>query len=175
MQQLLNPYDKDGELKGGWRESSLRDVSYMKGRIGWQGLNQTEFTMNDDEPYLITGMNFKDGEIRWGEVYRISEDRYEIAKEIQLKKNDVLMTKDGTIGKLLYISNIPYPHKASLNSHLLVFRPIRKIYDPRFLYYQLYSKLFKDYIEISKSGSTFFGLSQEAVGNYLFKFPDITE
>ena len=163
MQTLLNPYE-NGHLKAGWVENLLGEVSYMKGRIGWQGLNQTEFTMNEDEPFLITGMNFKDGEIRWDEVYHISLERYEIAKEIQLKKDDVLMTKDGTIGKLLYINEIPSPSKASLNSHLLVFRPIRNSYNPKFLYYQLLSKLFKDHIEISKSGSTFFGLSQEAVG-----------
>jgi type I restriction enzyme S subunit len=58
---------------------------------------------------------------------------------------------------------------------LLVFRPIKNSYDPRFLYYQLSSKVFRDYIEISKSGSTFFGLSQEAVGNYLFKYPKLEE
>lgn len=170
MQTLLNPYE-NGRLKAEWDESPLREISYMKGRIGWQGLKQTEFTMNEEEPFLITGMNFKDGEIRWNEVYHISYERYEIAKDIQLKPNDVLMTKDGTIGKLLYVNDIPYPGKASLNSHLLVFRPMRNSYDPRFLYYQLSSKVFRDYIEISKSGSTFFGLSQEAVGNYLFKFP----
>ena len=47
------------------------------------------------------------------------------------------MTKDGTIGKLLYVDYIPAPHKASLNSHLLVFRPVRKSYYPKYLYYQL--------------------------------------
>ena len=156
-------------------ELPLREVSFMKGRIGWQGLKQTEFTMNEEEPFLITGMNFKDGEIRWMEVYHIPYERYEIAKDIQLKANDVLMTKDGTIGKLLYVNDIPHPGKASLNSHLLVFRPIRNNYDPKFLYYQLSSKVFRDHIEVSKSGSTFFGLSQEAVGNYLFKFPKLEE
>ena len=47
------------------------------------------------------------------------------------------MTKDGTIGKVLYIEAIPYPGKASLNSHLLLFRPIRESYNPKYLYYQL--------------------------------------
>lgn len=116
----------------------------MKGRIGWQGLNQTEFTTNNDEPYLITGMNFKNGAIRWDEVYHVSDERYEIAKEIQLKSGDVLMTKDGTIGKLLYVDYIPYPHKASLNSHLLVFRPLNNSYNPKYLYYHLFSPYFSN-------------------------------
>jgi type I restriction enzyme S subunit len=120
-------------------------------------------------------MNFKDGEIRWDEVYHISVERFDMAKEIQLKTDDVLMTKDGTIGKLLYIDKIPYPNKASLNSHLLVFRPIRNSYSPKFLYYQLASKSFKDYIELNKSGTTFFGISQESVGGYDVFLPPIAE
>lgn len=147
----------------------------MKGRIGWQGLKQSEFTMNFNEPYLITGMNFKNGSINWDEVYHVSFERFEAAKEIQIRANDVLMTKDGTIGKLLYISEIPYPGKASLNSHLLVFRPLNNSYIPKFLYYQLASKAFKDYIELIKSGTTFFGISQEAVGNYNVFLPSIPE
>ncbi|MGZ8160353.1 MAG: restriction endonuclease subunit S [Methylobacter sp.] len=168
MQELLHPKLSDSI-------QLLKDVSSLKGRIGWQGLKQTEFTSNEDEPFLITGMNFKDGAIRWHEVYHISESRYEIAKDIQLKPDDVLMTKDGTIGKVLYIDAIPYPYKASLNSHLLLFRPIRKSYIPKYLYYQLSSKRFKNFIELSKSGTTFFGLSQAAVGNYPVVLPPIDE
>jgi len=115
-------------------------------------------------------MNFKDGEIRWNEVYHVSEDRYQVAVEIQLKKGDVLMTKDGTIGKLLYVKEIPYPGKATLNSHLLVYRPIGNSYEPLYLYYNLSSPFFKNHIELNKSGTTFFGISQEAVSKYKIQF-----
>jgi type I restriction enzyme S subunit len=99
MQELLRPKEGDEVRK-------LCEVSSLKGRIGWQGLKQKEFTTNEDEPFLITGMNFKDGEIQWNEVYHIPEERYELAKDIQLMQADVLMTKDGTIGKVLYIDEI---------------------------------------------------------------------
>ena len=168
MQKLLHHKSSD-EVR------LMRDVSTLKGRIGWQGLKQTEFTTNEDEPFLITGMNFKDGAIRWNEVYHISHARYEMAKDIQLKTGDVLMTKDGTIGKVLYIDTIPSPGKASLNSHLLLFRPIRESYYPWYLYYQLSSQRFEDFIELSKSGTTFFGLSQAAVGNYPMLLPPMEE
>lgn len=168
MQELLKP-------KKGWEMKRLGEISTLKGRIGWQGLKQTEFTMNQHQPFLITGMNFKDGEIAWDEVYHISEERYEVAKEIQLKHGDVLMTKDGTIGKLLFVESIPYPGKASLNSHLLLFRPIKKSYYPKFLYYQLGSENFKEFVESSKSGSTFFGISQSSVSGYKALFPKYEE
>ena len=160
-----------GIIPEAWGIKSLNEISSMHGRIGWQGLKESEFTMNSEEPYLVTGMNFKDGAITWDEIYHISMKRYEMARDIQLKPNDVLMTKDGTIGKILFIDEIPYPCKASLNSHLLVFRPVGDSYFPRFLYYLLQSRFFRNHIELNKSGSTFFGISQEAVGKFRVALP----
>lgn len=94
-----------------------------------------------------------------------------MAPEIQLRKHDILMTKDGTIGKVLFVDEIPYPGKASLNSHLLLFRPILKSYCPRYLYYQLQSRKFNYFMNLNKSGTTFFGISQGAVGNYTVLMP----
>jgi type I restriction enzyme, S subunit len=82
MQQLLTGKTRLPGFSGEWSTKYLRDISFMKGRIGWQGLKQSEFTMNADEPYLITGMNFKDGKIRWDEVYHVSNERYEIANKV---------------------------------------------------------------------------------------------
>jgi len=158
-----------------WKIMKFGQISYMKGRIGWQGLKQSEFTRNEEDPFLITGMNFHDGVIRWNEVYHISTERYNEAPEIQLKEDDVLITKDGTIGKLLYVDKIPAPHKASLNSHLLVLRPLKNSYNQRYLYYQLQSLPFKHHVELTKTGTTFFGISQEAMGQYKMLLPKFEE
>jgi len=158
-----------------WSEKIFSVISSMNGRIGWQGLKQSEFTQNPEEPFLITGMNFKDGIIHWDEVYHIPEKRYEEAKNIQLRKEDILMTKDGTIGKILFIDNIPHPNKASLNSHLLVFRPIAEQYVPKFLFYQLLSKSFLEHIELNKSGTTFFGITEKSIGKFKIHLPPIPE
>ncbi|WP_320018925.1 restriction endonuclease subunit S [Labilibaculum manganireducens] len=160
-----------GEIPEHWVFNKMKRNTYMKGRIGWQGLKQEEFI--DEGPYLITGMNFKDGIIRWEEVYHITQERYEQAPEIQLKKGDVLMTKDGTIGKLLYVDYLP--GQASLNSHLLVLRCLDGTYLPKFLYYQLMTDLFQEHIDLHKTGTTFFGITQEAVGKYQMLLPPIIE
>jgi type I restriction enzyme S subunit len=154
-----------------WKIKKLRSIAYMKGRIGWQNLRASEFTT--EGPYLITGMNFKNGKIDWKEVYHITEERYNEAPEIQLQVGDVLMTKDGTIGKLLYVDYLP--DKASLNSHLLLFRPLGRDFLPKFLYYQLNSDLFQHHIELTKTGTTFFGITQEAAGEYKMFLPTIDE
>ena len=160
-----------GDVPDGWDVKALKSICYMKGRIGWQGLKQSEFTT--EGPYLITGMNFKDGVIRWEEVYHITEERYNEAPEIQLKVDDVLMTKDGTIGKILYVGFLP--DKASLNSHLLVLRPFKDSVLPKYLYYLLKSEHFKVHIEINKTGTTFFGITQEAVGIFKMIIPSKNE
>jgi type I restriction enzyme S subunit len=162
-----------GEVPEHWSVMHFKQFSTMKGRIGWQGLKHSEFI--DEGPFLITGMNFKGGRINWNDVYHISEERYKQAPEIQLKDHDVLMTKDGTIGKMLYVENIPTPSKASLNSHLLVLRPIKKSFYPKYMYYQLDSATFKHYTEIVKAGTTFFGISQAAVGRYIATLPPLFE
>jgi len=162
-----------GDMPEYWDVKHFKQFSTMKGRIGWQGLKHSEFI--DEGPFLITGMNFKEGRINWNDVYHISEERYKQDPEIQLEDHDVLMTKDGTIGKLLYVENIPAPSKASLNSHLLVLRPIKKSFHPRYMYYQLDSATFKHYTEIVKAGTTFFGISQAAVGRYIATLPPLFE
>lgn len=159
----------------GWEIIEFNKVSSMNGRIWWQWLKQEEFTDNQDDPYLITGMNFKDWNIRWDEVYRIPMPRYLEAKKIQLQNGDVLMTKDGTIWKMLYVDKIPYPWKASLNSHLLVFRPVKKSYHSKFLFYQLQDKPFLKHIELTKTWTTFFWITQESVGKYKWYFPPFDE
>lgn len=164
-----------GLIPTDWDVKLLKSVSTMNGRIGWQGLQQDEFTENPDDPFLITGMNFKNGKIRWDEVYRIPIKRYLEAPPIQLRPNDILMTKDGTIGKILYVDAIPYPGKASLNSHLLVFRPISGQFEPKFFFYQLGSLAFAQHVELHKSGSTFFGLTQNATGKYPAILPSAAE
>jgi len=160
-----------GEIPIHWEVERLKFNSYIKGRIGWQNLRSDEFT--DTGPYLITGMHFNQGSIDWDACYHITEERYEMAPEIQVKEHDVLITKDGSIGKVAYIEYLP--GKASLNSHLLVIRPLGGRYVPRYLYYLLLSSVFRSYILLNQAGSTFFGISQESVVNFLMMLPTLEE
>lgn len=160
-----------GEIPSDWDFKSLKDICYIKGRIGWQGLRKDEFI--SEGPYLITGINFDRGKIIWNECYHITNERYEQAPEIQLKVGDVLMTKDGTIGKLLYVDNLP--DKASLNSHLFVMRPINDSFISKYFYYHLQSEKFKKYIDNNKTGSTMPAITQAAMEKYKLILPPLEE
>jgi type I restriction enzyme S subunit len=153
-----------GEIPSDWEIIRLKQYAYLKGRIGWQGLKAEEFV--DEGPYLVTGTDFDEGRVCWERSYHISEERYDEAPQIQLRVGDLLVTKDGTIGKLAYIDNLP--GKASLNSHLLVVRPLRGKFFNEFLYWVLASTVFQSYYELTSDGSTMDSLSQEKIGDLHF-------
>lgn len=160
-----------GEVPESWNLLKLKYFSYLKGRIGWQGLTADEFI--DEGPYLITGTDFENGRIQFDRSYHISEARYAQAPEIQLQIGDLLVTKDGTVGKMAYVDELP--DKASLNSHLLLIRPLEGKYHNRFLFWLMSSSVFTGYTEYSQDGTIMASLSQEKIGNFLAYFPGLEE
>lgn len=160
-----------GDVPENWYMIKLKYFSYLKGRIGWQGLTADEFI--DEGPYLITGTDFENGRIQFDRSYHISDERYNEAPEIQLKEGDLLVTKDGTVGKMAYVDMLP--DKASLNSHLLLIRPLENKFDNRFLFWLMSSSVFSGYTEYAQDGTVMASLSQEKIGDFIAYFPEITE
>ena len=161
-----------GRMPKYWNLTKIKYTTYVKGRIGWQGLKSDEFI--DNGPYLVTGTDFDNGLINWKSCYHIEEKRYNEAKPIQLKENDLLITKDGTIGKIALVKD--KPDKASLNSGIFVTRPLdSKVYINDFMYWILLSDSFKKYIAINETGSTIKHLYQETFINFEYALPKIEE
>ncbi|MDX2030285.1 MAG: restriction endonuclease subunit S [Blastocatellia bacterium] len=122
----------------------------------------------------MTSEHFERDSVAWHRCYHVSEDRYAIAPEIQLRSNDLLMMKDGAaMGKLAYVETLPGP--ACLNSHLLLFRPKDGRFINRYLYYVLASPTFDTYMLRERRGSTFFGISQESIGAFPLVLPPLPE
>ena len=153
-----------GQINSTAKLVRLKNYSYLKGRIGWQGLTADEFI--DEGPYCVTGTDFINGKINWQTCYHISEKRYEMDYNIHLKVGDLLVTKDGTIGKLAKVDFLP--DRACLNSHLLIIRPLTNDYTNEYLFYVMSSDIFKEYAKILANGSTMDSLSQEKIGNFIF-------
>ena len=160
-----------GDIPESWELHKIKYCSYLKGRIGWQGLKADEFI--DEGPYLITGTDFENGRIQFDRSYHISEERYNEAPEIQLKEGDLLVTKDGTVGKMAYVSFLP--DKASLNSHLLLIRPLNNVYINKFMFWLMSSRVFTDYTDFAQDGTVMASLSQEKIGNLIAYFPPLPE
>jgi type I restriction enzyme S subunit len=158
-----------GEIPQHWEAIRIKFSTYVKGRVGWHGLNSKEFLYEGDF-YLVTGTDFKGRTINWDTCYRITEERYEEDPYIHLKNNDILITKDGTIGKVVQVKNIPY--KASVNSGVFVTRPLKnKPYIDDYMFYVLTSNVFHKFIDIQKSGTTINHLYQNVFENFQYPFP----
>lgn len=160
-----------GDIPEHWDRKKIKYTTYVKGRIGWQGLKSDEFI--EEGPYLVTGTDFENGLINWDKCYHISEKRYKEAPAIHLKENDLLITKDGSIGKLaMVISN---PEQALLNSGIFVTRPLKNEYYSKYLYWVLESNVFKDFITYYETGTTIKHLYQEIFANFSYPFPNKKE
>src|SRR5690606_7670267 len=161
MQELLKP-------KEGWVEKNLGKSAILKARIGWQGLTTAEYK-ETGEYFLITGTDFKNGFIDWQNCVYVEKIRYDQDKNIQVKSNDVLVTKDGTIGKVAFINEVPKP--ATLNSGVFVIRPVADSFHPKFFYYILLSEHFAKFLGQLSAGSTINHLYQKDFVTFDFWTP----
>lgn len=162
-----------GDIPKNWDTIKIKYTSWLKGRIGWQGLTSNEYI--EKGPYLITGTDFKNGIIDWNSCVHISKERFVEDTDIHIKENDLLITKDGTVGKVAIAKNCP--KEVSLNSGVLLIRNTKKYeYNEKYLYYILLSKQFTRWYQLSQTGnSTIKHLYQEQFYNFEFTYPPMDE
>ena len=160
-----------GDIPEHWFTTKIKFSTYVKGRIGWQNLRADEFV--DEGPYCVTGTDFVKGQIDWSRCYHVSQERYEQDGYIQLKTGDLLITKDGSIGKLALIDDLP--GLACLNSGLFVARPTTDLYVTSYLYWVLDSAVFQEFIDYMSAGTTIQHLYQYVFENFEFPIPPLYE
>ena len=160
-----------GRIPEEWEISKIKFTTQLNGRIGWQGLTSAEY--KEEGPYLITGTDFHNGTINFETAVHIDEKRWSEASQIQVENGDLLITKDGTVGKVAIISGLD--DKASLNSGVLRIQTIDEI-DRKFLYYVLLSDEFWMWFNYTNSGaSTILHLYQNVFDEFTFTFPQKNE
>jgi type I restriction enzyme S subunit len=155
-----------GVIPNDWEFKNIASTSTLKARIGWQGLTTSEYLSIGDY-FLVTGTDFFDGKIKWETCHYVNKDRFIQDKNIQVKIGDILITKDGTIGKVAYVDVLPLD--ATLNSGVFVIRPKDNSYDPLYCYYIFNSAYFDDFLRKLVAGSTINHLYQKDF--VLFNFP----
>lgn len=173
MQMLVTGKKRLNGYSGEWVKINLAKNSKLKARIGWQGLTTAEY-LDEGYSYLITGTDFQDGQIKWNGCHFVNYDRYVQDPNIQVTDGDLLLTKDGTIGKVAYVTNLKRP--ATLNSGVFVVKPITDAYTAHFMFYVLESSVFKEFLQQLSAGSTINHLYQKDLVKFdLFVPPTIEE
>jgi len=146
----------------------LKYLASLKGRIGFHGLKTSDFTT--EGPFLITGTDFLNGSINWETCVHVTMKRYLEDPYIQIKEGDFLITKDGTIGKTAIVDNLPY--EASLNSGVMLVRSLRGEFLNKYLFWIINSRIFDEFVELTKTGSTVMHLYQHSFGNFKIPLPE---
>ena len=156
----------------GWNTVRLGDTCIIKARIGWQGLKKSEY-LSSGNYSLVSGTDFDNGFINWDSCSYVTEWRYNQDKNIQLRNGDVLITKDGTIGKVAFVQDMPSP--TTLNSGVFVIRPKDKTLHPSFLQLIFKSRFFTDFLDKITAGSTIVHLYQKDIVDFEFPLPKSIE
>lgn len=153
LEELVNQYCPDGvEYK------RFDEVCTLHARIGWQRLTKTEHQKTGNY-MLITGTDFTAShEVNYDSCVYVSKERYEQDKKLQLKNGDILVTKDGTLGKIAQVNGLPMP--ATLNGGVFVVRPVDDRLNSRFILQYLLSNHFMNVVHSRKTGSTISHLTQ---------------
>lgn len=151
---------------------NLGDDLYIKGRIGWRGLSKDEY-LKESDYRIINATALEDGYVDWDNCGFISKERYDESEEIMLKEGDILISKDGTLGKIGYVKNLK--GKCTVASGVFVVRntvPEKLNFD--YLYHVLKSNVFKDFIRRNKAnGSTINHLYQRDLEKFEIDLPSL--
>ena len=151
MQQMLTGKRRlSGFETSKWNIGLLGEVATIKARIGWRGLTSSEYTQ--EGPYLIASNHIKGSIIHWKSCQHISQERYDESPEIALNEGDVIISKDGTIGRIGYVSELP--GQATINGTMMLIRPNTDLLHPKFLYHYLQGPSFQLVIKEKVSGSS---------------------
>lgn len=160
-----------GSIPSDWKLDKIKYMANLYGRIGWQGLTSEEYI--DEGPFLVTGVDFYKGKIDWNSCVHISEKRWEQADKIQIKNEDLLITKDGTVGKVAIVNDLN--GKASLNSGVLLI-DLKDKNSKKYLYWVLCSDVFWTWFNYKNSGnSTILHLYQKDFNEFIYTFPELKE
>lgn len=161
LEPILAPFFADA-----WEQRRLIEIATMHARIGWQNLRKSEF-LDDGDYYLITGTDFVDGAVELSNCHYVTKERYDQDPNIQIQNGSILITKDGTLGKVAYIKGLDKP--ATLNAGVFNVKIRDKSVDGKYLFQYLKAPYLMDYVGKKATGGTIKHLNQ----NILVDFPII--
>ncbi|WP_173655482.1 restriction endonuclease subunit S [Sharpea azabuensis] len=155
-----------------WEQRKLSEITTIHARIGWQNLRTSEF-LDDGDYYLITGTDIVEGRIDFSNCHYVAKGRYDQDKNIQINNGSILITKDGTLGKVAYVSGLNKP--ATLNAG--VFNVVIKAddIDGTYLYHYIDGPFLMDYVSKRATGGTIKHLNQSILVDFPVVLPSYEE
>lgn len=156
-----------------WTQQKMKDIAMMHARIGWQNLRTSEFLEQGDY-YLVTGTDFDNGSVDFEHCHYVGRDRFEQDVNIQLVVGSILITKDGTLGKIAYIRELNKP--ATLNAGIFnVLVRENSDVDGIYLFQYLRAPFLMNFVAAGATGGTIKHLNQNLLINFPVNHPSLEE
>ena len=141
-----------------WEQRKLSELTTMNARIGWQNLRTSEF-LDSGDYLLITGTDFDNGRIKYSTCHYVEKKRFDQDTKIQLSTGRILITKDGTLGKVALVEELPKP--ATLNAGVFNVRvKDDTLLSYKYLYHYLKAPFLMKYVTANATGGTIKHLNQ---------------
>ena len=155
---------KDFLNAGEWKERKLSELATMNARIGWQNLRTSEF-LDSGDYLLITGTDFDNGRVKYSTCHYVEKKRFDQDTKIQLSTGSILITKDGTLGKVALVEELPKP--ATLNAGVFNVRvKDDTVLSYKYLYHYLKAPFLMKYVTANATGGTIKHLNQSILVDF---------
>jgi len=152
-----------------WRENTVGDVSYLRGRIGFRGYKREDLVESYNGVITFSPSDIDDeGHISYEDNDYISLYKYEESPEIKVSVGDILFTKTASIGKIGYVNFLP--RKATINPQFALITPNEKI-NRYFLFLSMRQERFMNKVWGITGGSSIPTMSQEKLKEISFNAP----
>ena len=123
---------------------------------------------------LITGTDFEDGIVNFTTCHYVKKERYNQDKNIQVQKDSILVTKDGTLGKVAYIQELKKP--ATLNAGVFnILVKEKKMSNSKYVFQYLKAPFLMNYVYKTATGGTIKHLNQNILVDFPIKLPQYDE
>ena len=156
-----------------WEQRKLSEVATMHARIGWQNLRTSEF-LDSGDYLLVTGTDFEDGRINYATCHYVERERYEQDKNIQIENGSILITKDGTLGKVAFVQGLSMPATLNAGVFNVVIKDEKEV-DGKYLFQYLKAPFLMDYVEKKATGGTIKHLNQNILVDFPIVMPCVDE
>ena len=156
-------------IPDGWKKvNDLSDVldTLETGSRPEGGVSQ----IHDGVPSLGGEHVGNDGKVKISQMRYVSNDFFKSMKKGIVKKQDILMIKDGYTGKTSFIDDTFAFENASVSEHVYILRPTDEIL-PKFLFYYLRST-FSQFIIKNRTKGIIAGLNMKFVNDFPIVFPN---
>lgn len=157
-----------GKIPSDWNLSKIKFIAKIQGRVGYKGYTKEDIVSVGEGALTLGAKHIdKENNLNLSNPEYIKWEKYYESPEIMVKKDDVIFTQRGSLGKVCHInSDIG---KATINPSMVILSPIKVF--PRYLYYWLACDRIQNEVEVLQSNTAVPMISQFQLSNFPITLP----